>query len=125
MQNVIVIVLILSGVAFVAIAAIGVVRMPDFYARLHAATKAGAFGVALLLAAAAVHFASFAESVLAFLAIAFFYLTAPVAGHLLGRAAYLLRAPTWQGTWHDDLRGHYDRHEGTLRGEDDTPKRED
>ncbi len=80
--------LLLGGAAFVLIAAIGVVRLPDVLCRMHAATKAGAFGAALLLIGAAAHFRSPDAAVKALLAIAFFYVTAPISGHLLGRAAY-------------------------------------
>jgi multicomponent Na+:H+ antiporter subunit G len=83
--------LLLAGAAFVLIAAIGVVRLPDALCRMHAATKAGAFGAALLLVGAAAHFGSLDAAVKALLAIAFFYVTAPISGHLLGRAAYRRR----------------------------------
>ena len=43
--------LLILGSLFALIAAIGVVRMPDIYCRMHAATKAGAFGVSLILLA--------------------------------------------------------------------------
>jgi multicomponent Na+:H+ antiporter subunit G len=83
--------LLLAGAAFVLIAAIGVVRLPDALCRMHAATKAGAFGAALLLIGAATHFRTTDTAVKAALAIAFFYVTAPISGHLLGRAAYRRR----------------------------------
>jgi multicomponent Na+:H+ antiporter subunit G len=85
--------LIVAGAAFVLIAAIGVVRLPDVLCRMHAATKAGAFGAALLLLGAALHFRTVDVAVKALLAVAFFYVTAPISGHLLGRAAYRRRAP--------------------------------
>jgi multicomponent Na+:H+ antiporter subunit G len=84
-------VLILLGAAFVLVAAIGVARLPDVLCRMHAATKAGAFGTALLLGAAALHFRSSDVVLKAALGIVFFYLTAPIAGHLLGRAAWRRR----------------------------------
>ncbi len=82
-------VLVLIGASFVLIAALGVFRFPDFYTRIHAATKAGAFGGALCALAAGLHFLSASGFVQAILIIFFFYITTPVAGHLLGRAAYL------------------------------------
>lgn len=86
--------LVLAGAAFVLIAAIGVVRLPDALCRMHAATKAGAFGAALLLIAAAVYFRTPDVAVKALLAITFFYVTAPISGHLLSRAAYRRRRGT-------------------------------
>jgi multicomponent Na+:H+ antiporter subunit G len=38
----------------------------------------------------------------------FFLLTAPVAAHMIGRAAYFVGVPLWSGTITDELRGHYD-----------------
>ncbi len=87
MQIVIVSVLVFLGGFFFLLAAVGVLRFPDFLTRTHAATKAGAFGGALLLAACAVAFPSFDVLVKALLTIVFFYLTSPIAAHILGRAA--------------------------------------
>ena len=97
-------VIMVAGSLFVLVAAIGVLRLPDVLCRMHAATKAGAFGTALLLVAAVLGFASLAAVVKAMLVIVFFYVTAPVAGHLLGCAAYtsrnqklLLDVDEWKG----------------------------
>ena len=80
------------GAFFVLVASIGVLRFPDTLTRLHAATKAGAFGTALILVAAILHFQSGEVFVKSLLAMAFFYLTAPIASHLLGRVAYRHRS---------------------------------
>jgi multicomponent Na+:H+ antiporter subunit G len=79
---------VLAGSLFVLVAALGVIRLPDVLCRMHAATKAGAFGVGLLLVGLVVHSGDFATAVKAGLVLACFYLTAPIAGHLLGRIAY-------------------------------------
>ncbi len=96
MINGIVQILSLLGCAFVFIAALGVLRFPDTYSRIHAATKAGAFGGTLLAIAAGLHFASGDVSVQALLIILFFYLTTPAAGHLLGRTAVLSCLPMYK-----------------------------
>ena len=44
------------GVATMAIAAIGLLRMPDFLTRMHASSKAGTLGALLVMIAVAVHF---------------------------------------------------------------------
>ena len=49
--------LLVSGGAFACIAGLGLVRMPDIYIRMHAATKAGTLGAGLIFVAVAVHFA--------------------------------------------------------------------
>lgn len=90
--------LILFGCAFVLIAAIGVARFPDFYTRIHAATKAGAFGGAVLALAAGLSFGSFSGYAQTALIILFFYITTPVASHLLGRVAGLRNVPMFFNT---------------------------
>ncbi|MGF1452214.1 MAG: monovalent cation/H(+) antiporter subunit G [Opitutales bacterium] len=77
----------IGGAVFTLIAAIGLVRFPDFYCRTHAAAKAGAFGGALMALATGIAFGSFKDWVLAFGVICFFYVTTPVASHLLAKAA--------------------------------------
>ena len=53
-MEVIVGLLLCIGTLFFLIASLGVVRMPDLYTRMHAATKAGTVGVAALLLAVAI-----------------------------------------------------------------------
>jgi multicomponent Na+:H+ antiporter subunit G len=78
--------LLVAGAAFVLIAAIGVLRLPDTLFRMHAATKAGAFGVTLLLLAGVALERNWGFAIKSCLAVTFFYLTAPTACHLLARA---------------------------------------
>lgn len=78
--------LLLLGSFFVLVAAIGLVRMPDLLMRMHAATKAGTLGAGLMLLAVAVAFGETGITLRAIAAIAFLFLTAPVAAHVVGRA---------------------------------------
>ena len=82
----------------------GVLRLPDFFMRMHAATKAGVVGCGLVLIGAGLADGTAGTWVKVGVALAFLLLTTPVAGHLLGRAAYVGGAPLWQGTTSDDLR---------------------
>ncbi len=100
--------LLLAGGFFVFVAALGVLRLPDVFMRMHAATKAGTLGAGLVLVAAAVLFGELAVAVKGVVVFVFLLLTAPVAAHVLGRAAYYDRAELWDRTHHDDLRGRYD-----------------
>ena len=93
----------IAGAFFGLVATIGVLRMPDLYTRMHAATKAGAFGATLMLIAAALYFGTLRSAILAVLLICFFYLTAPVAAQSLGRAAYRRGVKLWEGTGEDAL----------------------
>ncbi len=79
--------LVLIGCGFALIAAIGVVRFPDCYCRLHAATKAGAFGGSLLAVAVGLRFSDWGTWIEILLLIALFYTTMPVAAHLIARAS--------------------------------------
>jgi multicomponent Na+:H+ antiporter subunit G len=111
--------LVLLGAFFNLITAIGIVRLPDVYTRMHASTKAGTLGVGCVVLACAIYFASLAIGAKAFLVIAFLFLTAPVSGHLIGRAAYFVRSPLWERTAIDELRGCYDPVTHALRPEPD------
>ncbi|MGK0176424.1 MAG: multicomponent Na+:H+ antiporter subunit G [Lentimonas sp.] len=88
--------LLLLGALFALVAAIGIVRMPDIYCRMHAATKAGAFGVSLILLALCVAIPTLRVCIQSILIIAFFYLTAPVAAHLIGRVGIIQKLPLWK-----------------------------
>lgn len=104
MNDAIVAALLFVGAVFGLLGAVGVVRMPDLFTRLQASTKAGTLGVLFLVAAAAVHFGEMGVSVRALLVVAFLFLTAPVAAHVICRAAYSVRTPLWERTGIDELR---------------------
>ena len=97
-------ILLLSGVAFVLIAALGVLRMPDLLMRMHAATKAGTLGIGLILAAVGVHFGDAEIAIRAAVAAIFLVLTAPVAAHVIGRTGYRTSVRLWERTLVDELR---------------------
>jgi multicomponent Na+:H+ antiporter subunit G len=80
--------LLLSGALFSLIAAIGIVRLPDLYSRMHAASKAGTVGSGLLLLAVGIHSQDISVLARALAGFVFFVLTAPIAAHLLARAAH-------------------------------------
>ncbi len=99
--------LILIGTLFMLIAALGVVRLPDLFMRLHSSTKSATLGVGCVMLGAAIHFNDVGLATQALAITIFLLLTAPVAAHLLGRAAYLSGVPLWEGTLSDELRGRY------------------
>jgi len=118
---------VLIGAFFVFAAAVGVVRMPDVYTRMHAATKSGTLGSGLMLVGVAVVAGDTDVVLRALAAVIFLIATAPIAAHLLGRAAYMSGVPTWHGTPYDALKGHYDVRAGSLAsapdGDSDDPNR--
>lgn len=96
--------LIVVGSAFAFIAALGVLRMPDFYMRMHAATKAGAFGALLLLLAAALYFGTLRAYLTALAVVVFFYATTPVAAQTLAESAYRRGVKLWDRSLTDRLK---------------------
>ena len=87
------IVLVVAAVAIVAggifglLAAVGVLRLPDLYTRMHAASKAGVVGSGLILLGVALASGESAIILRAILGILFLTLTTPISAHLLARAA--------------------------------------
>lgn len=111
MSEVISAILIVVGGAFMLLAGIGVVRMPDLFMRMQAATKAATLGAGCMLLAVAVYFGELTVVTRALLVTAFVFLTAPVAAHMIARAAYSVGTPLWEGTITDELRGRQDTHD--------------
>jgi multicomponent Na+:H+ antiporter subunit G len=98
-------VLMLTGVALAVIAALGLVRFPDVFSRMHAATKPSTLGLLLITVGAAVRMDQGGDAVKLLLVAAFQFLTAPVAAHMIGRAAYRSGAGAVDELVADDLRG--------------------
>lgn len=96
--------LILVGAVFMLVAAIGVARLPDVYTRMSATSKAATLGASCVLLAGALRFLETGVSGRAVAAIVFVMLTAPVAAHMIGRAAYTTGVPLWKGTQRDELK---------------------
>lgn len=86
---------LLVAAFFSLVGAIGLVRLPDFYMRLHAPTKASTLGVggvllASMILAAAQGRAGFAELLITL----FVFVTAPVSANIMAQAALHLRLPS-------------------------------
>jgi multicomponent Na+:H+ antiporter subunit G len=85
--GVLTVVLLVVGTLFMLIAAIGLVRMPDLFLRMSAATKASTLGILCMLCATALHFGDMVIALRVLAIASFLYLTAPIAAHMIGRAA--------------------------------------
>jgi multicomponent Na+:H+ antiporter subunit G len=94
---------IIAGVLFMMIAALGIIRLPDFYIRMSAITKAGTMGVGLIVVGIAIYFNELLIGTKAFVVISFMVLTAPVAAHIIARAAYKHGVPFWGNNLVDEL----------------------
>ncbi len=73
---------------FSVAAGVGLLRFPDALSRLHAATKPQIFGLLLVIAAIALQDHSWMTLLALLPVFAFQSLTAPIAAHMVGRAAY-------------------------------------
>lgn len=107
MRAVIAAVLIFAGVLVMLIAGIGVLRMPDTLTRSSAATKGTGLGAGMILLGVGIAIGTPNALIKVALAIALQIASAPLAGHLIGRAAYRSGAPLWEGTVIDDYRRFY------------------
>ena len=108
-------IVILIGAFFILISAIGIIRMPDLFTRMSATTKASTLGVGLVLLGTALFWQDIGISARAIIIITFLFLTAPVAAHVIGRAAYFDKVPLWNKTNVDELKGKYDEKTHELK----------
>ena len=86
--------LVIAGL-FALVGAIGMLRFPDFFMRLHAPTKATTLGIGGVLLASLILTGARGElGVHELLITLFVFITAPVSASLLAKAALHLRAPS-------------------------------
>ena len=102
-------ILLISGGFFVLIASVGILRLPDILMRMHASTKAGTLGAGLILLSVAFTYGEIGIISRALATIIFILMTAPVAAHAIGRAAYKSGFEFWKGTIVDDLKTYYEQ----------------
>lgn len=87
------VVLLAAGSAFVLVGAFGLVRLSEFFKRLHGPTKASTLGVGCLLVASVGYHAYIGSDPQPreLLITAFLFITAPISAHLMAKAALSLR----------------------------------
>lgn len=109
LTEVVISVLLLMGTFFVFSSSLGILRFPDVYSRLHAATKSATLGVSGVMLAAFLFFLFEGNMVSGklILGILFVLLTAPVSGHMISRAAYRTGVPLSERTIKDELQKRY------------------
>jgi monovalent cation/proton antiporter MnhG/PhaG subunit len=118
---------LIFGVFFIITGTVGLLRLPDFYNRIHAPTKATTLGVSSIILGVVIHFygifpdAGFKE----LLAILFIFLTAPVGAHMLAKAAYHSRIKLWKGTIVDERAGKHVIGEEIIPREEELEKEEE
>lgn len=94
-------VIVLVGAAFMLLASIGIVRMPDVYNRIQAGTKASTLGVVLALVGLGLYEPGWLPK-LSVIAV-FVLLTNPLSSHALARAAHAAGTPLADGSVRDAL----------------------
>ncbi|NEU30666.1 Na+/H+ antiporter subunit G [bacterium LRH843] len=103
--NILIVFTIAVGVFFTVVTVIGVLRLPDVYTRAHAASKSATLGVLSILLGVFFHFwlneGFFSIQLL--LGIIFLFITSPIGGHLMSRAAYISGVKPTELTIQDDL----------------------
>ncbi|MCM3113497.1 monovalent cation/H(+) antiporter subunit G [Lederbergia lenta] len=100
-----IVICIIIGTFLSIVAAFGVLKLPDVYTRNHAASKSTTLGVLLTLLGTLIYFyatdGEFNARIV--LGIVFIFITAPVAGHLISRAAYHTGVELSERSVQDDL----------------------
>ncbi len=114
--------LLLLGALFCFIAAVGLLRLPDLYTRMHAASKAGALGSGLMLVAVALYALDLSVATRAVAGFVFLLLTTPVSAHLLARSAYFRGYEPSDQTYRDELKGHYGLNKPHLTGQSESER---
>ena len=89
---------VLLGGFFAFVAGLGVLRLPDVLIRMHATTKAGTLASGLVMLAVAAGFGDAPTVARAVAIVVFLLITAPVAAHMIGRAAFRSGTPLWGPT---------------------------
>lgn len=93
--------MVVAGTFFFVVGTLGLLRLPDFYSRVHAATKCDTVGAGsvLLGLVLVIGFDWASAKILALVGLAL--LTSPTAGHALARAAFRTGLAPWERTTPD------------------------
>jgi len=95
-------VFVLAGLFFFVVGAVGIVRMPDTYHRLHAATKSSTLGLMGLLIGVMFHIGTGAVDAKAVTVLIFAFVAAPIGSYMLAKAALRVGDQQWKGTLSDE-----------------------
>jgi multicomponent Na+:H+ antiporter subunit G len=107
-------ILLLGGSGFILLSSIGLIKMPDLYMRMSATTKTATLGVGTAVLAAGIYFMDVVVFTKAIIIISFLFLTAPVAAHMIGRAAYFDGVKLWDKSIINEIEGRYNPQQHVL-----------
>ena len=94
---------LIGGLFFMLAGAIGIVRFPDAYNRMHAASKCSTLGLLGLLLGAVFHIGTLSVLTKAILTMLFAFVATPVGSHILAKAAHMDGLKQWDKTLSDEL----------------------
>lgn len=94
-MNAVALIFLFGGFFFALVAAIGVLRFPDFYTRMHASGKGDTLGISLALLGLAIYEGfTIISAKLLFIGV-FIFIANPIGTHVLCRAAYRCGLKPW------------------------------
>lgn len=101
--NIVIGILLISGIFFFFVGVVGLIRLPDVYTRMHATTKCDTLGAGLLLLALILAQPLDLSTVKTAFIIIFIWITHPTAAHMIARASYHTHMPRASNTQHVDM----------------------
>ncbi len=110
-------VVITIGLAFDLLGTIGLVRLPDIYNRVQAATKCVTLGTCFILVGVTIYSGMNAMGVKALICAAFVLLTSPVGAHAIARGAHVSGVQLWEGSIMDRYKDDFGQPERELDDE--------
>jgi len=114
MNEIVAYVVIAVGLAFDLFGTIGLVRLPDIYNRVQAATKCVTLGTCFILVGVTIHSGITAMGVKALICAAFVLMTSPVGAHAIARGAHVCGVQLWEGSIMDKYKDDFGQPEREL-----------
>jgi multicomponent Na+:H+ antiporter subunit G len=89
-------ILVILGLSFQVLGALGLIRLPDVYNRLQAATKSITLGaISIALGVGIIDTSLLTKAILVAV---FLLITNPISSHAIARGAYRSKVPLWKGS---------------------------
>lgn len=88
LESIICVILVIMGIMFILVGSIGILRLPDFYSRTHAASKSDTLGILFVISGLVVYEGLTLSGFKLILIILFVALANPIGTHALARSAY-------------------------------------
>lgn len=101
---------LLGGLCFMLIGALGVLRLPDAYNRIHAASICVTLGLSALLVSTCFHLGAPAIIMKSAITMTFIFVATPIGSHMLAKAAHDTNLEQWEHTLSDEFAEDKERH---------------